>query len=218
MAEIVRTEDGSDTLYVPELDEHYHSVHGAIRESEHIFIGSGFNFLKTDPLRILEIGFGTGLNALLTCIYAERLNRKVNYTSTEKYPLHPDIISSLNYPGILKGGSRRLFDLIHGCRWNSFVRITDNFLLKKIECDFVSFKIEGTYDLIYFDAFGPDKQPEMWSDDIFDRIGKVCCTNGVLVTYSVKGSVRRSLARSGFNITLLPGPPGKRQILRAVKS
>jgi tRNA U34 5-methylaminomethyl-2-thiouridine-forming methyltransferase MnmC len=218
MAEIVRTEDGSDTLYVPGLDEHYHSVHGAIQESEHIFIGAGFQFLKANPLRILEIGFGTGLNALLTCINAERLERKVNYSSIEKYPLQPEVTASLNYPDTLKGDSRRLFELIHGCKWNSFVQITDNFTLHKIEGDLLSLKIEGTFDLVYFDAFGPDKQPEMWSDDIFSRIGEATCRDGILVTYSVKGSVQRSLKRSGFTIALLPGPPGKRQILRAVKS
>jgi len=218
MAEIVRTEDGSDTLYVRELDEHYHSVHGAIQESEHIFINSGFNFSKADPVRILEIGFGTGLNALLTCIHAERLNKKVSYTSIEKYPLQPETTSSLNYPDILKGDSRRLFEKIHGCNWNSFVQISGNFKLNKIEGDLLSLNIEGTFDLVYFDAFGPDKQPEMWSDDIFTGIGAATCRNGILVTYSVKGSVRRSLKRSGFNITLLPGPPGKRHILRAIKS
>jgi tRNA U34 5-methylaminomethyl-2-thiouridine-forming methyltransferase MnmC len=217
MVSIIRTEDGSDTLYVPGLDEHYHSVHGAIQESEHIFIGAGFDFTKADPVRILEIGFGTGLNALLTCIYSEKAKRKVYYTSIEKYPLQPDVTESLNYTGILKGDSKMLFDKIHRCRWNSFEQITDGFMLRKIEADLVALEIEGTYDLVYFDAFGPDKQPEMWSDDIFERIGRAVCSDGILVTYSVKGSVKRSLKRSGFNVTLLPGPPGKRQILRAVK-
>jgi len=217
MVSIIRTEDGSDTLYVPELDEHYHSVHGAIQESEHIFIGAGFDFTKADPVRILEIGFGTGLNTLLTCIYSEKAKRKVYYTSIEKYPLKPDITASLNYTGILKGESKSLFDKIHGSGWNSFEQITDGFILNKIEGDLVLLEIEGTYDLVYFDAFGPDKQPEMWSDEIFERIGRAVCSDGILVTYSVKGSVQRSLKRSGFNVTLLPGPPGKRQILRAVK-
>jgi len=217
MVRIIRTEDGSDTLYVPELDEHYHSVHGAIQESEHIFIGAGFDFTKADPVRILEIGFGTGLNTLLTCIYSEKAKRKVYYTSIEKYPLQPDVTASLNYAGILKGDSKTLFNKIHRCRWNSFEQITDGFMLRLIEADLVSLEIDGTYDLVYFDAFGPDKQPEMWSDDIFERIGSAVCSNGILVTYSVKGSVQRSLKRSGFNVTLLPGPPGKRQILRAVK-
>jgi tRNA U34 5-methylaminomethyl-2-thiouridine-forming methyltransferase MnmC len=218
MAEIVRTEDGSDTLYVSELDEHYHSVHGAIQESEHIFINSGFDFSEANPIRILEIGFGTGLNALLTCIHSEKLNRKVYYSSVEKYPLPPEITSSLNYPDMLKGDSRLLFDKIHGCRWNSLVQLTRNFTLNKIEGDLLSLNIDGTFDLVYFDAFGPDKQPGMWSDDIFAMIGAATCRGGILVTYSVKGSVQRSLKRSGFNITLLPGPPGKRQILRAIKS
>lgn len=218
MVRIIKTEDGSDTLYVPRLDEHYHSVHGAIQESEHIFIGSGFSFSKADPVRILEIGFGTGLNALLTCIYSEKAKRKVYYTSVEKYPLNPVVTASLNYSGILKGGSKTIFDKIHGCAWNSFEQIIDCFFLNKIEGDLVSLKIEGTYDLVYFDAFGPDKQPEMWSDEIFAKIGEAVCSDGILVTYSVKGSVQRRLKNTGFIVTLLPGPPGKRQILRAVKS
>lgn len=218
MAEIVRTEDGSDTLYVPELDEHYHSVHGAIQESEHIFIGAGLSFSKADPLRIFEVGFGTGLNALLTCISAEKLQRNVYYTSVEKYPLQPEVTASLNYASVLKGDSGRLFDIIHKSRWNSPVRISDNFILNKIEGDLLSKNIEGVYDLVYFDAFGPEKQPEMWSDEVFARIGEAVSRNGILVTYSVKGSVQRCLKRVGFTVELLPGPPGKRQILRAVKS
>jgi tRNA U34 5-methylaminomethyl-2-thiouridine-forming methyltransferase MnmC len=218
MNEIIRTGDGSHTIYVPELDEHYHSVYGAIRESEHIFIGSGFRTALADPLRIFEAGFGTGLNALLTCLDSSGSPRKVIYTSIEKYPLDKEIVKSLNYTDLLKGESQRIFEMIHGCQWNVPVEIDKNFTLLKLRGDLISEPISGKYDLIYFDAFGPDKQPELWSDEVISRVAGATDIGGIFVTYSVKGAVRRCLEKCGFKVSLLPGPPGKCHILRAVKS
>lgn len=214
---IVTTYDGSHTIHVPELDEHYHSVHGAISESDHIFIKSGLNYSAADPVSIFEVGFGTGLNALLTCIEASERGRKVFYTSVEKYPLEEKTVRSLNYASLTGKEGRRWFELIHSCEWNRPVVINENFILHKILGDLVTERAEGLYDLIYFDAFGPGKQPEMWTTEIFRKISGITRPEGILVTYSVKGDVKRALRSNGFTVSLLPGPAGKRHILRAVK-
>lgn len=217
MTELILTADGSHTLYVPEMNEHYHSIHGAIQESQFIFINNGFNACSADPLNILEIGFGTGLNTFLTALRCCNETRYVHYTAVEKYPLSKEITASLNYPGFTGENTRGLFDLIHNSPWNSEVSICNYFKLNKTEAD-VTFSIpSGPYDLIYFDAFGPDKQPEMWSEDVFRRIESQTREKGILVTYSAKGQVKRNLMECGFEVSLLPGPPGKRQIIRAKK-
>jgi len=216
MTEIILTEDGSHTLYVPELKELYHSIHGAVQESRFIFIDNGFRYSPASPLRIFEAGFGTGLNALLTAIESSAAQRKVFYTSVEKYPLPSHITSKLNYSALFPD-TAPVFSLIHSCPCNTAYDISDNFTLLKQEGDLIAMKPDGLYDLIYFDAFGPDKQPEMWTDEIFEKISAITVSGGVLVTYSAKGSVQRSLKRAGFEVHLLSGPPGKRQITRAVK-
>lgn len=218
MIKIVDTLDGSHTLLVPELGDHYHSVNGAIQESDFIFINCGLRFSKADPVRIFEVGFGTGLNALLSCIYASENERDIFYTSIEKYPVNEDIINSLNYKELVRNDGGRFFERIHSCRWNVPEKIIRNFTLHKIKGDLITDEIPGEYDLIYFDAFGPDKQPEIWTDDVFKKISGISSTNSVLVTYSAKGKVRRSLKKNGFEVNLLPGPPGKRHIIRAVKN
>jgi tRNA U34 5-methylaminomethyl-2-thiouridine-forming methyltransferase MnmC len=217
MRELVITEDGSHTLYVREMDEHYHSVHGAIRESRHIFINNGFDACQADPLYILEIGLGTGLNAFLTALRSREGKRKVHYTSVEKFPLPPDLTESFNYHEYTDGDTLGLFRLIHSAPWEEDIVICNNFTLRKTEADATISLPEGNWNLIYFDAFGPDKQPEMWSMDIFKRIASATIKNGILVTYSAKGQVKRNLKACGFNVSLLPGPPGKRQIIRADK-
>ena len=214
---IIETSDGSHTIYVPELNEHYHSVHGAVQESKFIFIDQGFKTCSANPMAILEIGFGTGLNALLTAMNCRMGSQEVNYTSVEKYPLDNKIISSLNHFEFAGDYGKDLFKLIHSAPWNKRVTICNNFNLEKTESDFTIEKPFGKYDLIYFDAFGPDKQPEMWTREMFSGIAEVTNKNGILVTYSAKGEVKRSLRSCGFEVTLLPGPPGKRQMIRAVK-
>jgi tRNA U34 5-methylaminomethyl-2-thiouridine-forming methyltransferase MnmC len=217
MFQLLSTEDGSHTIYVPELDEHYHSIHGAVQESAFIFINNGLRTCKTDHVSILEIGFGTGLNALLTATDINSGSRQIDYTSIEKNPVSIEIIESLNYPEYAGGKGLEIFRLIHSATWNTSVTICHNFNLKKIAADFTKYQLTGAYDLIYFDAFGPDKQPEMWTRELFAGIAAVTKKNGILVTYSAKGEVKRSLRACGFDVTLLPGPPGKRQMIRAVK-
>ena len=217
MNRLITTSDGSHTIFVSDLNEHYHSVHGAVQESEFIFINNGFNFCKADPLDIFEVGFGTGLNALLTAMKSLAGEREVNYTSIEKYPLSEDIIRSLNHHFFAGKEGKVIYDLIHSSPWNIKTNISKNFNLTKINGDFTAIPLTGKFDLIYYDAFGPDKQPEMWTMDIFAGIAAMTNQNGVLVTYSAKGEVKRNLKSCGFDVTLLPGPPGKRQIIRAVK-
>jgi tRNA U34 5-methylaminomethyl-2-thiouridine-forming methyltransferase MnmC len=215
--QIIITSDGSHTIYVPEINEHYHSINGAVQESNHIFIKNGFEVCKADPVGILEIGFGTGLNALLTALKCMSGKKEVNYTSIEKYPLGEWIIKSLNHSEYAGENAKEVFQMIHAAPWNISVNICKNFNLKKIETDFTADPLSGRYDLIYFDAFGPDKQPEMWTKDVFEKIASVTKRNGMLVTYSAKGEVKRTLTACGFDVTLLPGPPGKRQMISAVK-
>lgn len=217
MPEIILTEDGSHTLFVPELNEHYHSVHGAIQESEYIFIKCGLNFSNADPVRIFEVGFGTGLNAFLTAVNSVSKNRKIFYTAIEKYPLQDSLINGLNYKSFSPPESAYLFERIHNSKWDIGQEISNNFTLKKIKGDIAKQEISGDYDLIFFDAFGPDKQPEMWTDEVFRKIAEITVHNGILLTYSVKGDVKRTLRKNGFKVNRLPGPPGKHQIIRAVK-
>jgi tRNA U34 5-methylaminomethyl-2-thiouridine-forming methyltransferase MnmC len=214
---ILTTADGSHTIYVPELNEHYHSIHGAVQESTFIFIINGFDTCKADPLNIFEVGFGTGLNALLTAIKSCKGSREVNYTSVEKYPIDENIIRALNYPDFAGDEGKGIFNSIHSSPWDTGMKICKNFTLTKVKADFTSEPLTGNYDLIYFDAFGPDKQPEMWTREIFASIAAVTNKNGIFVTYSAKGEVKRNLRFCGFNVSLLQGPPGKRHIIRALK-
>ncbi len=210
------TSDGSHTLYVPEMDEHYHSHFGAVTESGHIFINAGLGSIEGDSITILEVGFGTGLNALLTAIYASEHRKKVIYTSLEKYPLDASIISKLNY-GVLTGdGGMELFSSIHAAPWDAPYSINEWFTLHKTVSDLTGDQPEGLFDLVFFDAFGPDKQPEMWSMEAMRKIAAVMHAGSVFITYSAKGSLKRMLRTLGMEVTLLPGPPGKRVFTRAV--
>jgi tRNA U34 5-methylaminomethyl-2-thiouridine-forming methyltransferase MnmC len=214
---IIKTTDGSHTIYVPELNEHYHSIHGAVQESSFIFINNGFEFCNADPLNIFEVGFGTGLNVLLTALKSISGTREINYTSIEKYPVSKKIIRSLNHHLFAGGNGKDLYKSIHSSPWNEKVKISKYLNLTKIFGDFTTTPLSGKFDLIYFDAFGPDKQPEMWTKEMFAGIATVTHKNGVFVTYSAKGEVKRNLKACGFDVYLIPGPPGKRQIIRGIK-
>jgi tRNA U34 5-methylaminomethyl-2-thiouridine-forming methyltransferase MnmC len=215
--EIKVTADGSHTLYVPSLDEHYHSHFGAVTESKHIFIGAGLGSICIDDISILEVGFGTGLNALLTALYAEDKHINVSYVTLEKYPLSIAIIEALNYRSLAGPAGERIFDAIHTAPWETEVNVTPWFTMHKREMDLTTMTPEGVYDLVYFDAFGPDKQPDMWTVEVMRKIAAVTHPGTVLVTYSAKGDLKRMLRELGFEVKLLPGPPGKRVMTRAVK-
>lgn len=218
---IQQTEDGYNTLYIPEMDEHYHSVKGACTESEHIFINMGLKHCNAEQPRILEIGFGTGLNAILTAIEAEKEKRSVTYHTLEMYPLESELTCNLGYETFMDDAHAALFRQMHDAEWEKEIRLTPYFTIKKIQCDFTKeeqWNKGNRYDLVYFDAFAPEKQPEMWTDSIFHTIYDIMDCNGILVTYCAKGCVRRELQSCGFKVERLPGPPnGKREILRATK-
>jgi tRNA U34 5-methylaminomethyl-2-thiouridine-forming methyltransferase MnmC len=221
MAQLVLTGDGSHTLFVPELDEHYHSTHGALTESLHVFIRSGLDcFSGPGQISIFETGFGTGLNALLTSINAVRKAMKTWYFALEKFPVDPQMVKQLNYPHLLKDteiDAERLFSAIHEADWERMTEIHPFFHLKKMKGDLVDFIPDASYDLIYFDAFAPDKQPEMWTGEIMYRLVSALKPGGIFTTYCVKGSVKRILKDCGLTVEKLPGPPGKREILRGFK-
>jgi len=215
--EIKLTEDGSHTIYIPELNEHYHSTHGAIQEAIHVYINAGLNFSDKNPIRLLEIGFGTGLNAYLTLAEAEKNNRSIIYHSIERYPVEKEQLEILNYPDLIDFENQNLFEKLHEAEWNVSVDISENFKLKKINDDLKKINFSDRYDLIYFDAFAPDIQPELWTVDIFKKLYSCLNPNATLLTYCSKGIVKRALRASGFEVKRLAGPPGKHHILRASK-
>ncbi len=216
--EIIKTADGSDTLYVRNIDEHYHSTFGAVQESRHVFIEAGLLTCQHSPLTIFEAGFGTGLNAWLTFLESSKKGLDIHYFSIEKYPLSDEIIESLNYSSYLddKTGT---FSGMHKAPWNEEIKLSDHFILHKISGDLATFDFDliPELDLIFFDAFSPEKQPELWDLSIFNSLYAHTSWNGKLVTYCAKGSVRRALNHSGFVTERIPGPPGKREMLRATK-
>jgi tRNA U34 5-methylaminomethyl-2-thiouridine-forming methyltransferase MnmC len=216
-SELIITEDGSHSLFVPAIDECYHSTHGAVQESKHIFIEAALKQCAKKEIRVLEIGFGTGLNAFLTMIEAGRSNKNIHYTSLEKYPVEVEKALHLNYPEVVLDGNRNSFELMHASVWGMEVQIDSNFWLTKIEADFTQFNFNEMFDVVYFDAFSPEKQPEMWSQELFEKIIIQCNPGAVLTTYCAKGVVRRAMQSAGFQVERLPGPPGKRQILRSIK-
>ena len=214
---IISTEDGSHSLYVPELDEHFHSVHGAIQESTHVFIRNGLFKCNKKKVIVLEVGFGTGLNALLTL--ANREDREIHYFSIEKYPLNEQEYGQLNYPDLISGNTKNIFLEMHRCKWNKTQEIASGFKLTKLKADFSDFDFESLplYNLIYFDAFAPGKQPEMWQEMIFMKLARHTLPEGRFVTYCAQGEVRRKLIRCGFNMQRIPGPPGKKEMLTGEK-
>ncbi|MDR1357105.1 MAG: tRNA (5-methylaminomethyl-2-thiouridine)(34)-methyltransferase MnmD [Tannerellaceae bacterium] len=214
--EIRQTADGSHTLFVPSMNEHYHSVNGAIQESMHVFIRAGLCRLTKESIRVLEVGFGTGLNALLTLLEAERREKlSIEYHAVELYPLPASLTSGLNYAEQLCPGREELFASLHAAPWGEYARITPNFLLHKIKGDCNCCELPFSIDLLYFDAFAPDKQPEMWNRSLFDALYARMSDGGLLTTYCAKGEVRRMMQKAGYSVERIPGPLGKREMLRA---
>jgi tRNA U34 5-methylaminomethyl-2-thiouridine-forming methyltransferase MnmC len=214
----VITEDGSTTLFIPELKEHYHSIHGAVQESMHIFINNAYSQIQTSPARIFEAGFGTGLNAFLTFLVSDKAGTSVHYTTIEKFPLEDNIVRSLNYPEMTDPAKDKIFQVLHDAPWGQDIWISEYFTLHKIKSDLREVQLPASaYDLVYFDAFAPEIQPELWTEEIFRMLYQSMKEGACLVTYSVKGSVKRALKAAGFRLEKLPGPPGKREMTRATK-
>ncbi len=225
---IITTTDGSHSLYVPELNETYHSKHGAIQESNHIFIEAGLkseevkkiSLNTSSDLSVLEMGFGTGLNAFLTHLQMKTSHSAIHYTSLEAYPLNVEITSKLNYPELLDVSEvdTKVFETMHKCAWNEIIEVSPNFHLNKLHQ-----KLEETtlpsnhFNVVYYDAFAPEVQPELWTEEVFAKLYAAMQFGGVLTTYCAKGVVKRALKKVGFKVVGLPGPPGKREITKAIK-
>lgn len=216
------TDDGSHTLYHQKLNEHYHSVHGALQESRLVFIEYGLQYVLPNlaEINLLEVGFGTGLNALLAVIEAKKQKRKINYVAIEPYPLGQDWIEKLNYPTLIAGTEAAgYFNKLHAAGWVYPVYLSDYFILSKLQANIQDVALnEGKFNLVFFDAFGPEVQPELWTAEVFGQLYNSLAPGGVLVTYSCKGIVKKALKSVGFAIEKLPGPAGKREVLRAIKN
>lgn len=218
---IEQTADGYDTLYLPGIDERYHSAKGACSESMHVFIAMGFNHCTSQSPKVIEFGFGTGLNALLTANEANKQGKKTTYIALELHPLPGNIISALNYTSHMDAGQASTFAKMHEAEWGKPVEIAPCFTIEKIKCDFTEssqWKTKGPFDVVYFDAFAPEKQPEAWSSQLLGEIAESMASGASFVTYCAKGARRRCLQDIGLTVERLPGPPnGKREIIRATR-
>ncbi|PPK95457.1 tRNA U34 5-methylaminomethyl-2-thiouridine-forming methyltransferase MnmC [Nonlabens xylanidelens] len=219
------TDDGSKTIHMPDLNEQYHSRHGALQEALHVFIDTGLeHFLEVslsrkrnfqqNPIKILEYGFGTGLNAMVTALHDSKT--PIVYTAVEAYPVNDEEVKAMDYGKLL--GNEEMYEDIHQCSWEERHQISNHFSLTKQQKTFEQIADQDSYDLIFFDAFGPSTQPELWTVDIFTAAYNALKSNGVLTTYCAAGQVRRNMQSVGFIVERLPGPPGKREMLRATKS
>lgn len=218
---IITTADGSKTIHLESWNEQYHSKHGAFQEANHVYINTGFlhrvNTFQGNTIEVLEIGFGTALNAMLTFTKSIKQSLKINYTAFDAYPVQESELESLDYESKFPSNYVDFFKKMHAVSWNQFFEIAPHFFLNKQLKKFDQLEATNTYDLIFYDAFGPRVQPELWTEKLFQKMFNSLKNNGILVTYCAKGSVRRTMQAVGFNIERLPGPPGKREMLRATK-
>ena len=216
--EIIQTLDGSTTIQLTEWNECYHSKHGAIQEAQHVFIKNGLSLFENQEIAILEIGFGTGLNAFITLLESEKRNQTIDYVGVEAYPISAEEVLKMNYVDELDAKAKSTtFEKIHECAWEEKVALNDRFSLTKRKQFFQDIEDENRFDLIYFDAFGYRVQPELWSTEVFRKMYNALKTNGILVTYAARGVVKRSMIEVGFTVEKLAGPPGKREMFRARK-
>ena len=221
--QLIQTNDGSSSLLNTTLNETYHSTHGAIQESTHVFINNGLQYFveKNHPasVSVFEVGFGTGLNALLALLFSEENKIKVDYTSIEAFPIDWEIASQLNYPEQLKrNDTQNYFQQLHQVEWSKRIKVSEKFSLLKVKTPIQGFEfLQAQFDVIFFDAFAPTKQPEMWALPVLERIVHAIKPGGVFVTYCAKGQVKRDLKSLGMFVESLAGPPGKREMVRAIK-
>lgn len=216
--EIIQTKDGSTTIHLEEWNESYHSKHGAIQEAKHVFIKNGLSLFENQSVAILEIGFGTGLNAFISFLEAQKMRQNIEYVGVEAYPVAPEEILSMNYVAELNAENQlAIFEKMHTSNWNEKIVLSGDFSLTKRQQFFQDIDDVAQFDLIYFDAFGYRVQPELWSTAIFKKMYDALKDNGVLVTYAARGVVKRSMIEVGFKVEKLEGPPGKREMFRAFK-
>ena len=215
---ITETNDGSKTLKIPEWNEHYHSTHGAISEAKHVYIKNGLDLIISDEISIFEMGFGTGLNTFLTYLHALKNQRTVNYYTIEKEPLSLELVNKLGYVDLLGAFSEEhIFNKLHMSSWDILIEISNHFHLFKIHNTIQEYEFDTTFDLIFYDAFGFRVQSELWQKDILHKIVKFLNRGGILVTYCARGEVKRILKSLGMKVESLTGPPGKREMIRAIR-
>lgn len=216
--EIIRTNDGSTTIHLPEWNESYHSKHGAIQEAYHVFIKNGLSLKQGQAISVLEIGFGTGLNCFITYLEAQKNNQQIDYVGVEAYPVAQEEALLMNYPKEINETETPMFQQMHESHWEQKNSLSENFTLTKRKQFFQDITDENAFDLIYFDAFGFRVQPELWSEEIFAAMFRALKPNGVLVTYACRTSIKNAMLSAGFSVEKLPGAPGKREMLRASKA
>jgi len=217
---LVITQDGSHSILSERYGVTYHSRFGAITESAHVFIAAGLRYkaVVQREVAILETGFGTGLNAFMTWLEAERRNLGIRYTGLETYPISGEEAAALNYPaGLGCPGRESDFLELHRCEWGVAHPLSEHFTFEKRRTSIQDFEQPDSFDLIYFDAFAPQAQPELWTEEVFARMYGALKPDGVLVTYCAQGHFKRTLKKTGFLVERLQGPPGKREMTRALK-
>ncbi len=217
---ILKTKDGSHTLYNQDLNEHYHSIHGAIAESKHIYIDNGLSQFNDEEINVLEIGMGTGLNTILSVREALKKKKKICYTTLEPYNIEYDLIKQLNYKELLSLNAfeQHVFDQIHLCKADKTHQFDDYFEFTKHHTPIQSYTSQKSFDLVFFDAFAPEKQADMWHVNVFEKLYNLLNNKGFITTYCCKGDVKRALKSVGFTINKKPGPEnGKREMLTAYK-
>jgi tRNA U34 5-methylaminomethyl-2-thiouridine-forming methyltransferase MnmC len=221
--ELRETADGSMTIYLPEMDEHYHSYHGALQEAIHVFIKNGIScfadkFSTIQEISVFELGFGTGLNALLTALWANDNNRKVNYFGLEAFPVEAEMNLQMNYHNLISNDLATVyFTKIIEAEWEKSVMISEKFQIQKVEESIQNLSVSDQFDVVFFDAFGPRAQEEMWEFSVLEKTIKLLKSDGLFVTYCAKGQLKRDLKSLGFIVESLPGPPGKREMTRGWK-
>ncbi|MGV3460957.1 MAG: tRNA (5-methylaminomethyl-2-thiouridine)(34)-methyltransferase MnmD [Flavobacterium sp.] len=216
--EIIKTADGSVTIHIPEMQESYHSKFGAIQEAQHVYIQNGLALFEGSDINILECGFGTGLNAFITFLEAQKTGQQINYTGVEAYPVSEEEVVQLNYVDELNARDyAEFFVKMHGAPWQTEVKVSANFTLTKKKMHFQKIDDVGMYDLVYYDAFGYHAQPELWGEEIFRKMYTALKPNGILITYACRTVIKKAMEAAGFSVKKLPGPPGKREILQATK-
>ncbi len=230
--QIVETEDGSKTIHIEDWNETYHSIHGAVQEAFHVFINNGLNFYKEDkkPIKILEIGLGTGLNSFITLLESEANQLKIEYYGVEKFPVSAEEFDAVNYfddvfkfyPNLVERREEFLgyYQKMFGINWEELTEISPYFTFKKIEKDFFDLTVEdgNEFDLVYFDAFGSQVQPELWEEDLLTIVSNLTKSSSIITTYAAKGSFKRGLKANGFVVKKFPGPPGKREMMVGFKN
>lgn len=216
---VITTSDGSTSIKIEDWGETYHSIHGAIQEAKHVYINNGFDRIEKPSLRILEMGFGTGLNAFLTLVEARNAGKTVEYHSVETYPVTEEEMKALSFTALYSQAEDEAnFQAMHYGEWNVLNRISDEFSLYKMHSKFEDMQLEaGYFDLVYFDVFGYQFQPDLWSVAIFQKVYDALSKGGVLVTYACRGPIKRAMKEVGFRTEKVPGPPGKREMLVAFK-